>query len=126
MRTKATKLDLLLAVLCLCFALVSFLLPLWTRKDGNTLIITDHISGQQSAYSLTTDQTIEVTSADGSHHLTVVIERGTVRVSASDCPDGVCMAGAISRAGQALVCAPAQITLAIQGDKEDHADAVVG
>ena len=34
--------------------------------------------------------------------------------------------GAVSRAGQAIVCVPAQVTVRVEGSRTDNADAIAG
>ena len=50
----------------------------------------------------------------------------SVRVSSSDCPGQDCVhTGAISRAGQSIVCLPAQVVISLVGAASD-VDAVLG
>lgn len=54
-------------------------------------------------------------------HLTVRIEDGKVWVTDADCPDKLCEhAGAISRAGQQIVCLPNAIVITLTGDGGLH------
>ena len=60
------------------------------------------------------------------YHLTVTVRDGKAFVSEADCPDRVCLhSGAISRAGDIIVCAPAGVVLRVVGE-EGSADAVAG
>lgn len=65
----------------------------------------------------------------GGYTLSVEISDGAVRVSHSDCPDGICVArGFISRSGSAVICVPAGIVVQVingGGDGEDY-DVAVG
>lgn len=54
-------------------------------------------------------------------HLTVHIEDGRVWVTDADCPDKLCEhTGAISRAGQQIVCLPNAVVITLTGDGGLH------
>ena len=58
--------------------------------------------------------------------LTVAVENGVVRVSESDCPNQDCVhSGAISRAGQSIVCLPARVAVTLEGAASDY-DLIAG
>ena len=58
--------------------------------------------------------------------LTVAVENGAVRVSESDCPNQDCVhSGAISRAGQSIVCLPARVAVTLEGAASDY-DLIAG
>lgn len=49
-------------------------------------------------------------------HLKIVVENGMVRVEDADCPDKICeRRGAISKAGQTIVCLPNRVVVKITG-----------
>ena len=55
-------------------------------------------------------------------HMTIIVEKGTIRVVDVDCPDKICQArGAISKAGQTIVCVPNRIVIKIAGKSEVEA-----
>ena len=55
-------------------------------------------------------------------HLTVVVQGGCVMVEDADCPDKICVKhGAISKAGQTIVCLPNRIVIKISGKGEVEA-----
>ena len=61
---------------------------------------------------VTTQQTHKVTLDAGS--FTVTAESGKVRISASDCPDQICVrTGSLSSAGQTAVCLPFKVVLKV-------------
>ena len=65
-------------------------------------------------------------AADGTYHLTVRICGGSVRVSESDCPGQDCVrTGSISRAGQSIVCLPAQVVISLESAASE-VDVVLG
>ena len=50
-----------------------------------------------------------------------------MRVEQSDCPSQDCVhTGTITRAGQSIVCLPAQIVVHLEGASEDAPDVIVG
>ena len=54
------------------------------------------------------------------------MENGAVRVSESDCPNQDCVhSGAISRAGQSIVCLPARVADTLEGAASDY-DLIAG
>ena len=58
--------------------------------------------------------------------LTVAAEDGAVRVSGSDCPNQDCVrSGAISRAGQSIVCLPARVAVTLEGAADGY-DLIAG
>ena len=119
---KLTFFDGLTVVLFVLAALVSAYFLLF-RDAGFSCVIT--YGRASETFSLAEDRTIPILS--NGHALTVVIENGTVSVAESDCPDQVCVnSGSVSRAGQAIVCVPANVTVKISGADAHGADAVAG
>lgn len=58
--------------------------------------------------------------------LTVAAEDGAVRVSGSDCPNQDCVrSGAISRAGESIVCLPARVAVTLEGAADGY-DLIAG
>ena len=119
---KLTFSDVFVIVLFLLAAVISACFSLF-RDDGTSCIIT--YGSASETFSLSEDRVISVLS--NGHALTVTIENGAVSVTESDCPDSVCVnSGAVSRAGQAIVCVPAQVTVRVEGSRTDNADAIAG
>ncbi len=55
-------------------------------------------------------------------HLKIVVSGGAVRVEEADCPDKICeKRGAISKAGQTIVCLPNRVVVKISGKGEVEA-----
>ena len=119
---KLTLCDVLIVVLILLAAVFSAYF-LFSRDAGASCTVS---FGQESAtFSLADDRVIPVRS--NGYALTVVIEKGTVSVTESDCPDGICLnSGAVSRKGQAIVCVPAGVIVRIDGARTDDADMIAG
>ena len=122
MQTTFKKGDTIIIALVLCIALLLFLLP-WLQRTSGAVLSISYADGRVQTVMLDRDTTL--TLENNGHTLTVVIEGGTVRVTNSTCPDGICRSHAISHTGQTLLCAPAGIALAIQ-DTGGEFDAVLG
>ncbi len=62
---------------------------------------------------------------ENENHVRVEVADGSVRVTQSSCPDGLCMRmGAITRAGESIVCLPNRVSVVLAGG-EEALDAVV-
>ena len=119
---KLTFSDILVVTLLLLAAVLSAFFSL--SRDSGTFCTLTYGSASET-FSLSENRVIPVFS--NGHALTVTIENGAVSVTESDCPDGVCVnSGAVSRAGQAIVCVPAQVTVRVEGSCTDNADAIAG
>ena len=58
-------------------------------------------------------------TVSGAYVNTVTVENGTVRVSEASCPGRDCVhSGAISRAGQSIICLPNKLEIRISGEPE--------
>ena len=58
--------------------------------------------------------------------LYITIDKGYVFVQETDCPNRLCRAqGKISKAGQSIVCIPAELIITVEGGTSD-ADIIVG
>ncbi len=102
----------------LAAALILFLLAL-RGTDGGTVCIRTPDGTER--VPLDRDGTYTVVSLG--HTLTVAVEDGAVRVAASDCENQICVkSGAIRRAGQSIVCAPAQLVITVEREEETDAD----
>ncbi len=119
---KCTRADVFVVAGLLAAALFSFLFPLFS-ENGTVCVVS--YTGGRDTYSLAVDRTVAVESMG--YTLSVTIENGAVSVTASDCPDSVCVdSGTIFRAGQAIVCVPAQVVVRVDGRTEDNVDAIAG
>jgi len=121
-RTKKSVWDIVVIGCVLLVAGILLLFPFLTERKGALIFITTPEGSEE--YSLLEDRTLTLTSRDVT--LTVVIQNGSVSVSHSDCPDGICKnSRPISKTGESIVCAPAGIALVVKGG-EDDVDFVAG
>ena len=96
-------------------------------NNALTCVITDHGSEVQRIDMSALDDA-EYLEIDGDYHLTVKLSPDGVEVTDSDCPHQDCVHTApISRAGQSIVCLPAQIVIHLEGmPAADAPDVIVG
>ena len=84
---------------------------------GNRVVDTLPLSDEESTHTYCHNGYTLLVSMDGSG----------VRVEQSDCPSQDCVhTGTITRAGQSIVCLPAQIVVHLEGASEDAPDVIVG
>ena len=87
-------------------------------QDG-LLVESLDLSGLSQPRSLT------VESAVG--YNTIIAERGRIRVSEADCPDGLCVRqGWSDRGSVPIVCLPHRLVIRFEKGEADDLDAVVG
>ncbi len=105
---KADILIFLFVILLATFLLLSSI----GGDDGVQLCVT--VDGKSQTYSLS-DDFIKEFSGNGIT-LTLTVKNGEAYVSHSECKDKICQrSGKISKAGQIIVCAPANISIKIIG-----------
>ena len=121
-QTKPVPRDALALAAVLLSALLLFLFPILFQDSGTVLTVSTPQG--QAAYSLSVDQTVPITANGIS--LEIVISGGAAYVSASDCPDRVCVnSPKIQKTGETIVCAPAGVRLQVRGG-DDGVDFVAG
>ena len=124
-KLKPTKWDALVVLAVLLLALGLGARPYFAAKSAGELTISITIDGEtveRCALSIYEGGTYE----SRGYTLTVAVENGAVRVSESDCPNQDCVhSGAISRAGQSIVCLPARVAVTLEGAASDY-DLIAG
>ena len=115
------KSDLVLLIVLLLFGAVSFLASNIIRDAGQSVSVT--VDGEvYGVYPLGFDREISVDTQYG--HNLVSISDNRASVKESDCPNHDCEGfGAISKAGQTILCIPHHMSVSIIG--ETDVDAVV-
>ena len=112
------KADILLAATLIAAGLAISYIFSFGQSAGNTLEIScdGEIFG---SYSLEKDR--EITINCGEHINKVIINKGTVSMSFSDCPGQDCIQQeAISHTGETIVCLPNRILLEISGNTRQY------
>ena len=124
-KLKPTKWDALVVLAVLLLALGLAAGPYFAARSAGELTICIAIDGE------TVERCALSTYEGGTYKsrgytLTVAAENGAVRVSESDCPNQDCVhSGAISRAGQSIVCLPARVAVTLEGAASDY-DLIAG
>lgn len=136
--TKFNRRDALVALAVVLLAAVTallFYLPR-TQSDQLTLVIT--VGGQEQSRTPVTQLPDGPVRIEGRGGYTLTLSPSysdlpfspewSVRVSDSDCPGQDCVhTGAISRAGQSIVCLPAQVVVYLEGTPAaGQPDVIVG
>lgn len=136
--TKFNRRDALVALAVALLAAVTallFYLPR-TQSDQLTLVIT--VGGQEQSRTPVTQMPDGPVRIEGRGGYTLTLSPSysdlpfspewSVRVSDSDCPGQDCVhTGAISRAGQSIVCLPAQVVVYLEGTPAaGQPDVIVG
>ena len=104
---KKGDIALIFVWIAVSFAVFFLIQP---KKQASTVEI--RYGETKMAYALAEDRIIEL---DGIG--TVIIAGGGVHVENMQCPDKVCERfGAISKAGESILCIPNQLVIEIQGD----------
>lgn len=122
---KPTRWDALVVLAVLLLALLLAARPYFAAKTAGELTVEVSIDGETVERCALSTYEGGVYESRG-YTLTVEAADGAVRVSESDCPNQDCVhSGAISRAGQSVVCLPARIAVTLEGAAADY-DLIAG
>ena len=117
------------ALVALIIALLAGAAALWfylPRSQSGQLTVVISVAGEEPRRVPLSDFT-ETTVTGGGYTLRVSIRDGGVAVTDSDCPTQDCVhTGVITRAGQSIVCLPAQVVVHLEGTAPDAPDVIVG
>ena len=114
-KLKPTKWDALVVLAVLLLTLGLAARPYFAAKSAGEVNISVAIDGE------TVERCALSTYEGGTYKsrgytLTVEVADGAVYVASSDCPNQDCVhSGAISRAGQSIVCLPARVAVTLEG-----------
>ena len=124
---KWNRFDALVALAVVLLAVVSALCFYLPKNQSGALTVVIDISGQEVRRVPLSDFT-EATVTSRGYMLHIAAEGGAVSVTDSNCPTRDCVhTGAISRAGQSIVCLPAQVVVHLEGASgTDAPDVIVG
>ena len=130
-KLKPTKWDALVVLTVLLLALGLGARPYFAAKSAG-FFARDAMNVIKSVSDGETVERCALSNYEGGTYesrgytLTVAVENGAVRVSESDCPNQDCVhSGAISRAGQSIVCLPARVAVTLEGAASDY-DLIAG
>lgn len=122
---KPTRWDALVVLAVLLLALLLAARQYFAAKTAGELTVEVSIDGETVERCALSTYEGGVYESRG-YTLTVEAADGAVRVSESDCPNQDCVhSGAISRAGQSVVCLPARIAVTLEGAAADY-DLIAG
>lgn len=118
--------DGAVAALVATLAIVTALCFYGRRTGAPQAVTITHRGALIQTIRLTGLTETKTVAIDGDYHLEIHVDSGGVCVVHSDCPGQDCVhTGAISRAGQSIVCLPAQVVISLVGAASD-VDAVLG
>lgn len=123
---KFNRFDALVALIIALLAVVAALWFYLPRSQSGQLTVVISVAGEETRRVPLSDFT-ETTVTGGSYTLRVSTRDGGVAVTDSDCPTQDCVhTGVITRAGQSIVCLPAQVVVHLEGAAPDAPDVIVG
>lgn len=123
---KFNRFDALVALIIALLAVAAALWFYLPRSQSGQLTVVISVAGEETRRVPLSDFT-ETTVTGGSYTLRVSTRDGGVAVTDSDCPTQDCVhTGVITRAGQSIVCLPAQAVVHLEGTAPDAPDVIVG
>ena len=119
------KADWILIAVVLFLAAAIFIMLICGKKDEGNLYAEITLDGRTFAtLPLTEEVTLPVFYGGGTN--LIVIENGTVCVREADCPTGVCVkTGAISAAGESIVCIPHRLVITLRSANGEDYDVII-
>ena len=123
---KFNRFDALVALIIALLAVAAALWFYLPRSQSGQLTVVISVAGEETRRVPLSDFT-ETTVTGGGYTLRVSTRDGGVAVTDSDCPTQDCVhTGVITRAGQSIVCLPAQVVVHLEGPAPDAPDVIVG
>ena len=123
---KFNRFDALVALIIALLAVAAALWFYLPRSQSGQLTVVISVAGEETRRVPLSDFR-ETTVTGGSYTLRVSTRDGGVAVTDSDCPTQDCVhTGVITRAGQSIVCLPAQVVVHLEGTASDAPDVIVG
>lgn len=123
---KFNRFDALVALIIALLAVAAALWFYLPRSQSGQLTVVISVAGEETRRVPLSNFT-ETTVTGGGYTLRVSIRDGGVAVTDSDCPTQDCVhTGVITRAGQSIVCLPAQVVVHLEGTAPDAPDVIVG
>ena len=123
---KFNRFDALVALIIALLAVAAALWFYLPRSQSGQLTVVISVAGEETRRVPLSDFT-ETSVTGGGYTLRVSTRDGGVAVTDSDCPTQDCVhTGVITRAGQSIVCLPAQVVVHLEGTAPDAPDVIVG
>lgn len=123
---KFNRFDALVALTVVLLAAAAALWFYLPRQQNGELTVVVSVSGEERSRTPLADFT-ETTVTSRGYTLRIASKDGGAAVSYSDCPTQDCVhTGVITRAGQSIVCLPAQVVVHLEGTTADAPDVIVG
>ncbi len=117
-----SKADFLL-ILAVLFSVGLLLLPQWL-SDGEAVVAEVTVNGA-AVKEIPLNQTDAKQQYTLENGIVLETENGSIRFSASDCPDALCVhTGAISRAGEVAACVPNGTVVVLKSGKGASVDGI--
>ncbi len=124
-KLKPTKWDALVVLAVLLLALGLAARPYFAARSAGELTVSVVLTARPLSAARSAPTKAALTKAAAIRSLSRW-QDGAVRVSESDCPNQDCVhSGAISRAGQSIVCLPARVAVTLEGAASDY-DLIAG
>lgn len=122
---KIRKADILLGIFLalLCAATCWYV---YSSGSGGAFAVVSVDGEEYGTYSLEKEQVIHVDSEYG--HNTLTVEKGRIRMTEADCPDGYCMgqykkSGGIDSSNQTIICLPNRVSVSIKAKNRGGTEA---
>lgn len=107
---------------CACLAWVCMRVAFASNADERVVVITDG-DGTTQRIPITDDGSYTISTSLGEN--TIVVSYGSVYMASADCPGQDCVEqGAISNAGEIIVCLPHKLIVNIEGGQASTVDSV--
>ena len=112
-------------MLILLAAVAAAALLVLFRGGAGTTAVVEREGERVAVLPLNEARVLEVETARGV--LTVAVADGRAWIASSPCETGSCVqSGAISQAGQAVICLPCRVALRVEGARADGYDGITG
>lgn len=126
-KLKPTVWDGLVVALVIAMAVLVAVVFYGNKTKGDNLTAVVSVGNKVVDTLPLSDEEVTHTYQNNGYTLLVSVSDSGVCVQSSDCPSQDCVhTGTITRAGQSIVCLPAQIVIHLEGASTDAPDVIVG
>ena len=111
---------IILLVVCGIWIVISLL----SVGEGNYAVI--KVDGEIIRQLPLAEDTVVMIDGKNNIRLKVIVDKGSIFVEHSDCPDKICeQKGRITKTNENIICLPARTVIEIQGTEGDTVDVVI-